>query len=225
MDYSEFNEQRIKHLEMIQAVITRLSNEGFVVKGWAVTVAGVFAGLAINSEEWKLAAIACFPTVAFWILDTSFLRAERLFRALHEHVRRRTEHVEPFFMAATAPAFLALAKTDPGDGVDSWWRAFARPAIRNLYIAIVAALIVVSVVAANMDNDTAPESGKPGTLVHQTRRAVRTPVESGQAVPPVPRRRVPHRLAKSGRDDRPSCVGRDEGEGGKSSAPRRCRQN
>jgi hypothetical protein len=225
MDYSEFNEQRVKHLEMIQAVITRLSNEGFVVKGWAVTVAGVFAGLAINSEEWKLAALACFPTAAFWILDTTFLRAERLFRALHEHVRRGTENVEPFFMGATAPAFLALAKTDPGGGVDSWWRAFARPAIRNLYVAIVAALIIVSVVAANMDNDTAPETGKPGTLVHQPRSAVRTLPESGQTVLPVPRPRVLHPLAKSGRGGRPSCEERDEGEDGKSSALRRCRQN
>lgn len=160
MDYSEFKEQRIKHLEMIQTVITRLSNEGFVVKGWAVTVAGVFAGLAINSEEWKLAAIACFPTLAFWVLDTSFLRAERLFRALHEHVRRGSEDIEPFFMGATTPCFLAIAKTDPGGGVDSWWKAFARPAIRNLYVAIVAALVIVSLVAAGMDDSTAPETVK-----------------------------------------------------------------
>lgn len=159
-DYDDFPDSRVKHLEMIQAVITRLSNEGFVVKGWAVTVAGVFAGLAINSDEWKLAAIACFTTLAFWILDTSFLRAERLFRALHEHVRRGTGGIEPFFMGATTPGFLAIAKADPGDGVDSWWKAFGRPAIRNLYVAIIAALIIVSLVAAGMDDSTTAETVK-----------------------------------------------------------------
>jgi hypothetical protein len=158
--YAEFEPNRIKHLEMIQAVITRLSNEGFVVKGWAVTVAGVFAGLAINSEEWKLAAIACFPTLAFWALDTSFLRAERLFRALHEHVRKGTGGIEPFFMGATAPGFLVIAKKDPGGRVDSWLKAFGRPAIRNLYATIVAALIIVSLVAAGMDDSPAAETIK-----------------------------------------------------------------
>lgn len=159
-DYTNFEDQRIKHLEMIQAVITRLSNEGFVIKGWAVTVAGVFAGLAINSEEWKLAAIACFPTLAFWALDTSFLRAERLFRALHEHVRKETGNIEPFFMGATAPLFLAIAKVDPGGGVDSWWKAFGRPAIRNLYVAIIAALIIISFVAADMRDSATVETVK-----------------------------------------------------------------
>jgi hypothetical protein len=32
----------LKHLEFVQAVITRLANNSFLMKGWALTVAGAF---------------------------------------------------------------------------------------------------------------------------------------------------------------------------------------
>ena len=32
----------VKHLELIQAVITRLANNSFLMKGWALTVTGAF---------------------------------------------------------------------------------------------------------------------------------------------------------------------------------------
>jgi len=35
---------------MVQAVITRLGNDSFLVKGWAVTVNGVFLGFAVSSK-------------------------------------------------------------------------------------------------------------------------------------------------------------------------------
>lgn len=40
-NYQDFDEARIKHLELIQAVIGRLGINGFLMKGWALTVAGV----------------------------------------------------------------------------------------------------------------------------------------------------------------------------------------
>jgi hypothetical protein len=157
--YAELEEGRIQHLEMIQAVISRLSNEGFLVKGWAITVAGVFFGFAVSSESWPLAAISLVPTVAFWYLDATFLRSERLFRALHSHVQRRTGKVEAFDMSATRPAFVAIASVDPGDRVDSLWAALKRPAICGLYgtLAVSAlALIVVLVIAGTSEPPVLP---------------------------------------------------------------------
>ena len=35
---------KLKHLEFIQGIITRMANNSFMLKGWAVTlVAGIFA--------------------------------------------------------------------------------------------------------------------------------------------------------------------------------------
>jgi hypothetical protein len=98
--YHEFEDNRVKHLDMIQAVIARLGGNSFLVKGWAVTVSGTFLGFAISGREWELAAAGLLPVALFWWLDGYFIRTERLFRALHEAVRRGDE-IPPFFMAAT----------------------------------------------------------------------------------------------------------------------------
>ena len=38
------NENKLKHLELIQGIINRMASNSFALKGWAVTlVAGIFA--------------------------------------------------------------------------------------------------------------------------------------------------------------------------------------
>jgi hypothetical protein len=88
----------IKHLEFIQAIVARLANSSFLLKGWALTVAGVFYGLATRGANWTVAAIGLMPVVIFWCLDGYFLRQERLFRSLYDRVRRQDMEVEPFSM-------------------------------------------------------------------------------------------------------------------------------
>lgn len=146
--YQDFEPARVKHLELIQAVIARLGSNGFLVKGWAITVAGVFFGFAVNSENWQLALASILPTLAFWGLDAYFLRAERLFRELYRRVVVGDEAVAPFFMAATGPDFVAGAPED----VAAFWRTFfGRPALSVFYGAIVAAagLVILIVFAIN----------------------------------------------------------------------------
>ena len=87
----QLDDAQIKHLEFIQAVITRLANNSFLMKGWALTVAGLIFGFAAY-----------------------FLRQERLFRRLYDAVRRSDPPVEPFSMdtrdhAAAVPSWLATA--------------------------------------------------------------------------------------------------------------------
>jgi hypothetical protein len=88
----------LKHLEFIQTIVTRLANNSFLLKGWALTVAGVFYGFAAKGTSWKVAAIGLMPVVIFWGLDGYFLRQERLFRCLYDRVRQRDADVEPFSM-------------------------------------------------------------------------------------------------------------------------------
>jgi hypothetical protein len=99
--YADFEENRVKHLEMIQAVISRLGTNSFLVKGWAVTVSGAFLGFAVAGKEWGLALAGVLPVMLFWYLDAYFLRAERCFRTLHEAVRTGSPATSPFVMAAT----------------------------------------------------------------------------------------------------------------------------
>lgn len=56
-------EKKLKHLEMIQAVINRMANNSFMLKGWTVTlVAGIFA-LASKDADKMYFLIAYIPLV------------------------------------------------------------------------------------------------------------------------------------------------------------------
>jgi hypothetical protein len=142
--YDDFEDKRIKHLELIQAVVGRLGNDAFLMKGWALTVAGAFAGFAINRVKWELAAGSLFPTVIFWGLDAYFLRCERLFRCLYSKVRVKDPAIEPFFMGATGPSFIQQAGSD----VDSWWKTVWSGTVLAFYGAITGAAIVVAALIA-----------------------------------------------------------------------------
>jgi len=94
--------EEIKHLELIQAVVTRLANGSFLIKGWTMTVAGIFFGIAANNLSWKIATTGMIPIIGFWLLDSYYLRQERLFRKLYDDVRKPNVPVEAFSMNIAA---------------------------------------------------------------------------------------------------------------------------
>ena len=88
-------ESKVAHLQMIQAVITRMANNSFVIKGWSVTlVTALLALTAAANGNVLYVYLACFPNFMFWALDAYFLRQERLFRKLYDHVRTSGEDVD-----------------------------------------------------------------------------------------------------------------------------------
>lgn len=129
--YIDFDERRTKHLEMIQAVIGRLSTDSFLMKAWALTIAGIFFGFAVNTHSRRLGLAAVVPTCIFWGLDTYFLRCERLFRCLYDQVRLGGR-VEPFFMNATDKDFIRGLAGEREQRAASRWKAF-RSATLGLY--------------------------------------------------------------------------------------------
>lgn len=138
--YEDFTDQRIKHLELIQAVISRLGTDSFLVKGWSATLVAAFVGFAIDKDEWGLAIAGVVPAILFWMLDAYFLRAERLFRELFDAVR--TSAVEAFFMGATSAEFAKEA-----GGQTSWPRVlFSRTLLLFYGSLLVTALVVAAIV-------------------------------------------------------------------------------
>lgn len=139
---TEFSAERIKHLDMVQAVVARLGGNGFVVKGWAITVAGAFLGFSVTRENGWLAIVGILPTVLFWFLDASFLRSERAFRVLFERVR--TGRADAFFMNATSPEHLeSLPNSD--QSFVSWRRTILRLSLLAFYAALVLSAVAVAV--------------------------------------------------------------------------------
>lgn len=115
-----FDEAVAKHLDFIQGVVTRMANNSFLLKGWALTVAGAFYGFAAKGSSVRVAAIGLMPVLVFWGLDAYYLRQERLFRKLYDAVRA----VPP----AEPPVAPYSMNTQPYQGqVASWLKvAFSR---------------------------------------------------------------------------------------------------
>src|SRR5258708_3637589 len=74
------SEHKLKHLEFLQFVITRMASNSFLLKGWSVTLVAALFALAAKDSDKKYIVVAYFPVSVFWILDAYFLSKEKQFR-------------------------------------------------------------------------------------------------------------------------------------------------
>lgn len=72
-----------KHLDHIQAVITRHNSNSFMIKGWAITICTVVLTVAGTWKEPVIALVALVPVFVFWVLDSLYLANERCFVCLY----------------------------------------------------------------------------------------------------------------------------------------------
>ena len=79
-------ETKSKHIDLVQAIITRMAQNSFVIKGWMITiVVGLFLFLQ-NDNLQNNFLIYLFPIIGFWLLDSYYLWQERLYRKLYGSV-------------------------------------------------------------------------------------------------------------------------------------------
>ncbi|WP_419946027.1 hypothetical protein [Candidatus Poriferisodalis sp.] len=124
---------RVAHLQIIQGVINRLSQNSFLLKGWAVVlVSGLFA-LAAGNSEILFVYLAYLPAIAFWCLDAYFLRQERLYRALYDEMREVDEADVDFSMDTRSVA----------DKVAPWYRVAVSPTIIAFHLTLIGAVALV----------------------------------------------------------------------------------
>lgn len=72
-----------KEIDLIQACITRMAQNSFMVKGWMISLVAVIIALLpekVNIDIRVLCVVAFGVTICFWYLDGFFLKMERLYR-------------------------------------------------------------------------------------------------------------------------------------------------
>jgi hypothetical protein len=85
--------ENIKHLEMIQGIITRMNTNSFQIKGFTVAIVSALLALyARNPNEW-LIYIGIPPIIILWVLDSYYLQQERIFRGIYKDVISETPTV------------------------------------------------------------------------------------------------------------------------------------
>lgn len=88
-----------KHLDFIQAVVTRMSAASSAAKAWLLPVVTVTYGYALTQHAGSVALLGLLSVALFAFLDANYLRQEQGYRALYDAVARKTRPVPLFSLA------------------------------------------------------------------------------------------------------------------------------
>lgn len=89
---------KLKHLEFIQDAINRMAQNSFLLKGWSITLVGGLLALSFKEVNYLYIVISTMVLLSFWFLDSYYLRQERLFIKLYNHIRGKHHKVVDFSM-------------------------------------------------------------------------------------------------------------------------------
>jgi len=128
----EITDQRVEHLKLIQAVVTRMADMSAALKRYCITVTAAALALAAGTQIAGIALLAAPLVAVFWALDAMYLRQERWFRDLYD---RAAEDRVPLFQL-TPPEEIRRSVGFPAT-LRSW-------ATVGLYLPLIVFLLVVA---------------------------------------------------------------------------------
>lgn len=77
---AEQSSQKIKHLEFIQSIITRMASESAAMKRYALAATAAINSTAAATDTWYLAMAGAPLLAVLWLLDGQYLALERQYR-------------------------------------------------------------------------------------------------------------------------------------------------
>ncbi len=132
----DHSRDRIEHLKLIQAAITRMAGASADVKRFGLPFLAAAVGFAIAVREPFVILLSTLLAGAFWYLDSMYLRQERWYRDLYDEVRLEPPGRRPDFRMSIDQA---IRDRHPlTDAINSW-------ATRNLYLAVIVLLVLLAI--------------------------------------------------------------------------------
>jgi hypothetical protein len=135
ISHDKLAELRVKQLEMIQAIVSRVASNEAALKNWCITVTTTVCGFGITLHQPLVTLLALLPITSFALLDAQYLRVERRFRRLFDHVRREDWAQLPGFEISLS----AAPKIAYWDVLCSW-------SIFNFYAPLALGVVIVVVI-------------------------------------------------------------------------------
>jgi hypothetical protein len=129
-------ENQRKHLDLIQAIVTRLAGNSFLLKGWSVTLVTALFAFAAKDGKTYFMFLAYLPAITFWLLDGYYLSQERTFRALYDVIRRKDEGDIDFSMDPSQ-----IPGTERGKL--TWIRAVFSRTVLAFHMAVIVTIVIV----------------------------------------------------------------------------------
>ena len=93
-------EKKLKHLDFLQLIITRMNVNSFLLKGWSVTLVAALFAFAAKDTNIQYVIITYISTPLFWFLDGYYLSQERQYRQLYNIVKDKDESAIDFDLNA-----------------------------------------------------------------------------------------------------------------------------
>lgn len=132
------NPEKIKHLEFIQAVITRMNTNSFQLKGWMVVIVSALLAIYADNNNGLYPLFALLPVFIFWGLDAYYLQQERKFRGLYNDVAGLTKAPDK----KEIPLFAMPINEYKGRNYRYWKVVFSKT-ILWLYLPVAVILAVI----------------------------------------------------------------------------------
>jgi hypothetical protein len=137
-------EKKLKHLEFIQAVITRFNSNSFLIKGWAVTIVSAIFALAAKDANQHFIRVIYVAVPAFWLLDAFYLGKERQYRGLYNDACTKAEAQINFQMTPDKKH---------RNGRNTWIGSFFAPTLIIFYaLLILLPIIIMMAIRFNLIN-------------------------------------------------------------------------
>ena len=136
MATQKFTDEEIKHLEFIQAIITRMGSNSFQMKGWMVAIVSALLAIYAGKQNGLYALFAILPTTIFWFLDAYYLWQERKFRGLYNDVAKLSKDAKKIELFAMRPDLYTSGKY-------SFWDVLGSMTIMTLYLPVILVLVVI----------------------------------------------------------------------------------
>ena len=131
-------EAKVEHLKLVQAAISRMGSNSFLLKGWTVTLVAALFAFAAKDADRGFLIIAWVPLVVFGLLDTYYLWQERLFRELYRIVAAKPD----------ADAVDFSMDIEPIKAIKRWPGSFASASIWGFYGPLTLLLLILTVYVA-----------------------------------------------------------------------------
>ena len=135
MDPNFVDENKIRHLEFIQNIISRLNSNSFMIKGWAITIVSAVLALLATTSNKAFIAITGLPIIVFWVLDSFYLQTERKYAILYGKIIEPSSNIPPFNLNINSPEVTNERGT-------SYFASFFSRTIKVFYLS----LLIVSAV-------------------------------------------------------------------------------
>jgi hypothetical protein len=127
-------DNKLKHLEFIQNIITRMNSNSFMLKAWTITLVSALFALAANDSNMDYVLVSYIAIPVFWILDGFYISQERQYRSLYTEVAKKNQNEIDF----------SLDTSDYNKGKNNWVSGILSKTLIPFYgISIIATLIVM----------------------------------------------------------------------------------